>query len=372
MQSTHVAIMPMLLLIVIGLSLLFAVTIVIVSLAKAGKVAGVIVVMVALALGGLLLAGLLVPMFHARQAAMSRAHAQYDELIIEGPYVAPPPVQPPRSRQLMPNFVNVAPSPMVEAPAAPPMPQAWSGEPASPTPEVTSETEIETVEEKHEKVNAAQDESSASSHEAEQSEEEWGSESKAAAEPAPDSPRPAWVDEVAIPTRDIVYKKAITIGRYNTLEEIQALLPQQVDEALRNFMREALPRGAAEVVKLPPGYAVDHGVLADRWLETHPAAEHSFSEPMYSLHVLTQVDKATRDDLHARFEAAVVDHRVGMMGLGGGLLLALLGTLYGYLKLDTLTQGYYTGRLRLAAGLTGLSAAAGAAALVAERVVMWV
>ena len=39
-----------------------------------------------------------------------------------------------------------------------------------------------------------------------------------------------------------------------------------------------------------------------------------------------------------------------MVGIGAGWVMALLGTIFGYLKLDTLTRGYYTRRLQLVAG----------------------
>jgi hypothetical protein len=49
---------------------------------------------------------------------------------------------------------------------------------------------------------------------------------------------------------------------------------------------------------------------------------------------------------------------------GVGLLLAFVGTVFGYLKLDTATRGYYSGRLRFVAGLALLAIVGGAAALV--------
>lgn len=354
MQNTQMAIMPLLLLVAIVLSLLFAVTIVIVSLVKSGKGAGVIVVMITLALCGLFLMGLLVPMYQMRRsAAIQHSQAMFEARHEE--FFA-------RQGDGAPDYVTqpLEAAPPREVPAEawpyPPVQPMHETPPAPPAPEVSADSEF---------VGPENAQTSASPPEAE---------APAPATrnaPAASTERPAWVDEVSLPTRDMLLRKVIKVGRYSSLDEIQYVLPRQVDVALREFMRDSLPGNAASVIKLPPGYAVDHGVLADRWLETHPAEEHSFGEPMYTLHVLIQVDRATRDDLQARYEASVVEYRIGAIGLGGGLLLALLGTLYGYLKLDTATQGYYTGRLRLAAGLTGLSAAAAAAALVVERVVMW-
>jgi hypothetical protein len=48
------------------------------------------------------------------------------------------------------------------------------------------------------------------------------------------------------------------------------------------------------------------------------------------------------------------------------LLLVLIGTAFGYLKLDTLTKGYYSGRLKLAATAVILTAAAATALAVRQ------
>jgi uncharacterized membrane protein len=41
--------------------------------------------------------------------------------------------------------------------------------------------------------------------------------------------------------------------------------------------------------------------------------------------------------------------------LGSGVVLALVGTIFAYVKLDTWTRGYYTWRLRIAAGVVLLA-----------------
>ena len=55
-------------------------------------------------------------------------------------------------------------------------------------------------------------------------------------------------------------------------------------------------------------------------------------------------------------EQALVQRRVGVAAGGMGLVIIVLGTLFGYLKLDTATRGYYSGRLKLAAAAVILSA----------------
>ena len=55
--------------------------------------------------------------------------------------------------------------------------------------------------------------------------------------------------------------------------------------------------------------------------------------------------------------------RLWYAGSAAGLVLALLATFYGYLKVDLRTGGAHKGRLRLAATLMALIAVAGALVL---------
>ncbi|MEX2560587.1 MAG: hypothetical protein WD403_11770 [Pirellulales bacterium] len=50
--------------------------------------------------------------------------------------------------------------------------------------------------------------------------------------------------------------------------------------------------------------------------------------------------------------------------MGAGWLLGVLATFFGYLKLDTLSRGYYSGRLRFAAAAMILTQAVVAALMV--------
>ena len=58
-------------------------------------------------------------------------------------------------------------------------------------------------------------------------------------------------------------------------------------------------------------------------------------------------------------QQALVAERLKYTAVATGGLFGLLATVFGYLKLDTLTRGYYTGRLRMAAAMTILALVAG-------------
>jgi len=353
-MQAQFAFAPFLALVLVGLAMFVAVTLVIIALAKSGKTAGVIAVFVFLMVGGLMFLGLATPLYLARQAKMSPLPPPVMVMPQELRQMRDWQVEPPHQETV--QLLPLHPEPVAPAPPAQVVPPYEDR-----NPEVISEEEMNITAE----AASPSDQSSASPDEA-------AGEEKSARRELASSAKPDWMKEAVLPTREFVERKVIHIERHATLEEIQAELPSQIEAAMHDFMRAYIAPNAPQLIKLPPGYAVDHGVLADRWTEIHPAEEHSFGEPMYSLHVLLQFDRNLRSDLELRYEQAKVGYRLGAFGLGGGLLLSLLATLYGYLKLDTVTKGYYTGRLRVAAGLTGISAATTAAALVAEGVVRWV
>ncbi len=349
------AVAPGIMLLVIGLALLVAVTIVIVSLVKAGKGASVAVALVILLPAGLIVLALLLPMIAWKRGAVQMQHAEAES----------------RAKQIEMRHWEIAPPIQVHpelAPehAAPPAPAHQieiHNDPAAAAPaEVSTEAEVSAD------VASPSDESSSS-------DESWGEKKEsapaAAAEALVSTPRPEWMKEALTPTRDFIERRVIHIDRYSTIDELQAELPAHLRDAMNEFMAKEIDYSAPDLVKLPPGYVVDHGILADRWTEVIPAESLSLGQPMYSLHVLLQFDKNVRNDLQIRYEQAKVGHRLGAFGVGGGLLLSLLATLYGYLKLDTLTKGFYTGFLRLVAGWIGATAVLTAAALVAEGAVRW-
>lgn len=341
---------PFVVLLVIGAALFVAVAIVIMALAKSGKAAGVVALLFAVGMFFMLFFGLAIPYVAARRAGP--------------PQIAPPVMVAPQQLQM-----REWPEPVVRREetiqllplhqeSSPPPPVSPPHDAHAAAPEVTTEHDMEITAE----AASPSDESSASPEEA---------------TPAPAeltaAPRPEWMKEALTPTRDFVERRVIHIERYSTIDELQTELPAHLRDAMNEFMAKNIDYSAPDLVKLPPGYVVDHGILADRWTEVHSPDEHaSLGQTMYSLHVLLQFDKNVRNDLQVRYEQAKVGYRLGAFGVGGGLLLSLLATLYGYLKLDTLTKGFYTGRLRLAAGLTGASAATAAAALMAEGVVRWI
>jgi hypothetical protein len=67
--------------------------------------------------------------------------------------------------------------------------------------------------------------------------------------------------------------------------------------------------------------------------------------PMKKLYTLMEFSPAVDRELRAHWENYERKERLASVGVGAGGILGLLGFVYGLLKIDTLTKGYYTKRL---------------------------
>lgn len=70
---------------------------------------------------------------------------------------------------------------------------------------------------------------------------------------------------------------------------------------------------------------------------------------MNQSHLLVKIEPDLRESLDDRWREVRATYRLLQTGLGAGLVLLLLGTVFSYFKLDTATRGYYTGRLQFGA-----------------------
>ena len=167
--------------------------------------------------------------------------------------------------------------------------------------------------------------------------------------------RPAWMDE---PTgkRGDEFRTIATAGPYATPQECHEKLNDAIRDAVGHYVDRYLSHRSGVEIDLEPSF-IHNELVRGEWLEQ---SEYSVG-PMYNLHAQLVFDKTANEAIDRRFHDGQVRGRLGYAGAGASLVLALVGTLFGYLKLDTLTRGYYTGRLRVAAGaaILALTAVAG-------------
>jgi hypothetical protein len=205
-----------------------------------------------------------------------------------------------------------------------------------------------------------------------------------------DSTRPAWVDE---PPKNIgnVRRQVIVAGDFVTLEECNREADRQLYVVTFDHLKELcgdaeLDRISVPVVKLEDGrlqpsaaefaarqYAkntlnrmgvgidfIRREIAKKEYVET---VERSVG-PMKQLYVQVEFSPSIDQELRQRWEEVRRQDRFAVVGVGAGSVLGLLGLVFGLLKVDTWTKGYYTKRLffGVPAAIIGLIALLGLAA----------
>lgn len=184
--------------------------------------------------------------------------------------------------------------------------------------------------------------------------------STTSAAPVATVPRPAWIGE-ADRSVDGEYRMHVKVGPYTTSDECRDQLDVELPAAIDRYARRRLVKEAPTRF-VPSLQYIHHHLLKEEYFEqtVHEAPVGA----MLNLHALLVIDRQAGAEIERQYKQAVVAERLEYAGGGAGLILGLLATLFGYLKLDTLTRGYYSGRLRLAAALVILAEAAIALKLV--------
>lgn len=159
--------------------------------------------------------------------------------------------------------------------------------------------------------------------------------------------RPDWLDKAPDYNGDDseLYKVSVKAGPYRTVRDCEPDLEREVKTAVSDFVNAHLKaKHAATFVN----YSLDE-------LRRRKIVREQFTEQLgTSLGIMNQVhaqlvfDNAFRDDIDARWSEVKSKSRLAQTGLGAGVVLMLLSTLFSYFKLDTATKGYYTGRLQFA------------------------
>ncbi len=175
--------------------------------------------------------------------------------------------------------------------------------------------------------------------------------------PQPPQARPDWLDTAGNLDDDSVYRVAVKSGLYVSVPECQRWLEQAIKSEADHYIDELVGEsGASNLVAIPRKYLLDHVKKA----QFNEVVDSPTVGPMHQIHARLEFDDAAQTEIHNRWRNAVVTHRLWYAGSAGALVLGLLGTLFGYLKLDLKTGGNQKGRLQLAATLVALIVAAGA------------
>jgi hypothetical protein len=163
--------------------------------------------------------------------------------------------------------------------------------------------------------------------------------------------RPDWIDHPDGRTGDIYYE-TVMVERYATRGEAEDALAKETQDRTKAYVDRYLGEGASMLFIVPPAYVHDH-LVKERYAEP---VETSVG-PMINAYARLAFDRRAQAQLRRMHRDAEIENR--LLGVAGGAVavLLVLGSVFGYLKLDTLTRGYYTRRLQLAAGVVILAVA---------------
>jgi len=165
--------------------------------------------------------------------------------------------------------------------------------------------------------------------------------------------RPAWIDEKPSTLSDGTFVTKLSVGPYSTVEECQAQLDLELPDQVNRYIERALWRESGDAwVDVPLEYIHAQIAAPDASLPT-PYVErrqHTVGT-MYTLHVRLKYDRKVQGELRAMARQSLVNSRLRLTGAGAALVLALLGTMFGYLKIDAATRGGYRWRLKTGAAL---------------------
>ncbi|HVU88814.1 MAG TPA: hypothetical protein VHD36_15940 [Pirellulales bacterium] len=175
--------------------------------------------------------------------------------------------------------------------------------------------------------------------------------------------RPAWLDQPGGRAGD-VYLETVMVELYPTAGEAEDALAEELQARTRAYIDRYLGVGTSKLFTVPPSYIHDR-LVRDRYKET---VESPSGWPMINAYALLAFDRRARAQFQRMQRDAQIEHRLLEVAGGAAAVLLVLGAVFGYLKLDTLTRGYYTRRLQLAAAVVILTVAAGTLYVVRSKV----
>ena len=239
---------------------------------------------------------------------------------------------------------------------APPVAPRFVHAPEAPLVSDTTKVEVELVPERDRKLPAQQPLLSAS--------HDYSDQPVSAAVPATPigGARPAWVDlppEQRVGDDGVLRLVGTTMALEPTPQDSYTAADGVVHELFEQYVRRVYGSSAVAKIRLPREITVGNVVS---W--TEPKESSATGMTMYETHVMLTLDQHARHVIEERLQSIEIGRRVRLAGAGAGLLLGLISTLWGYLKLDTASRGFYSGRLKLAAGAAAIALVSGALAAV--------
>jgi hypothetical protein len=150
------------------------------------------------------------------------------------------------------------------------------------------------------------------------------------------TPRPEWL-ELAKQQRLPLHAEAISGKLWATRDEARDDVIEMAAARTLEFAAESVPR-IKHRWQVPAHLVRDHFLSEPIFIEE---VEWTYG-PMYRAHALIDLAPEKRDLLLAQWHEVVLRERLEQIAGGLAFVFVCLITLFGYLRLDEATRGYYT------------------------------
>jgi uncharacterized integral membrane protein len=123
-------------------------------------------------------------------------------------------------------------------------------------------------------------------------------------------------------------------------------LSEKLEQATADYLAELLDNPLApKILRYDAKYIQRHLVPSDKWYDE--SQWFSVGE-MRQSYALLEFDADFREEAQQRWQRVVTTSRLGQIGLGFAGVFTFLLLVFGYLRADTATRGYYSKRLQFA------------------------
>jgi hypothetical protein len=171
--------------------------------------------------------------------------------------------------------------------------------------------------------------------------------------------RPDWLEKKPF-SEGATMRVAVKAGPYYRMRQCLADLDDELRSATAEFIADDLgSTRAAGLIR----YNVSE--IKNRLVKATFEEQLTTSVgPMNQAHALLVFDNSFRKEIEQRWKQIKSLSRLLQVGIGSGVVLLMLATMFGYFRLDTATRGYYTGRLQFMAAAAILTLVAASVMLI--------
>lgn len=177
-----------------------------------------------------------------------------------------------------------------------------------------------------------------------------------------DPPPPDWVESEDVLEGE-THLVVVTTGPHEHQSDCRRSLDEELAKAVDAYIDDYLGKVYGDSFQASTFVNYDMDYIENELRQEAYAGKKTYSfGPMYEMYALLEFDTDFREELDGRCDE--IDEHWRQLKVAGrltgtvlavGFILALLGVIFGYFRLDTATRGYYTGRLKLASAVVILT-----------------